>query len=180
MIEFKDFAKEYRKDMSAVVKEIDHLKHAFKNKFLHRNLHNEISISSLFLGLGIGAVVALLITPKKGEELREEIADGWDRLMGKAEELSEQTGKQISKTASSVKTNVSNVANEAAGKIRNDLGFDLSGKWNSVKGKVKQAYSSLNDNDLNYVEGKGEELFGRLQEKTGKGRDELVRWLNSL
>jgi len=166
--------------MSSVGNEIEHLRHAFENRFLHRHRHDEVPISSILLGLGIGVVLGLLVAPKKGEELRENIADGWDRLTGEAGEWSEKTGKHISETASSVKKTVSNVAHEAAGKIENNLGFDLGGKWNSTKGKVKQAYSSLTDNDLNYVEGKGKELFGRLQQKTGKGRDELVRWLNTL
>ena len=42
------------------------------------------------------------------------------------------------------------------------------GRWNQIKGKVKQEYGELTDNDLKYVEGKEEELLGKLQEKTGK------------
>jgi len=56
----------------------------------------------------------------------------------------------------------------------------LKGTWNEVKGKVKQAYGDLTDDDLVYEEGKDDELLGKLQQKTGKGRDELVKWLNEL
>jgi len=56
----------------------------------------------------------------------------------------------------------------------------LSGKWNEVKGKAKQKYAELTDNDLMYEEGKEDELVGRLQTKLGKTRDEVVDWLNSL
>jgi len=56
----------------------------------------------------------------------------------------------------------------------------LKGKWNEIKGKVKQAYANLTDDDLKYEEGKDDELLGRLQQKTGKGRDELVKWLKEL
>ncbi|MBS1566298.1 MAG: CsbD family protein [Bacteroidetes bacterium] len=56
----------------------------------------------------------------------------------------------------------------------------LKGRWNEIKGKVKQAYGDLTDNDLVYEEGKDDELLGKLQQKTGKGRDELVKWLNEL
>lgn len=56
----------------------------------------------------------------------------------------------------------------------------FKGVWNEVKGKAKQAYADLTDNDLLYEEGKEEELVGRLQKKTGKTRDEVVNWLNSL
>lgn len=56
----------------------------------------------------------------------------------------------------------------------------LRGTWNEVKGKVKQAYGDLTDDDLIREEGKDDEMLGRLQQKTGKGRDELVKWLNDL
>jgi len=58
--------------------------------------------------------------------------------------------------------------------------LDLKGKWNILKGKVKQKYADLTDDDLLYVEGKEEELYGRLQEKTGKTREEVSTWLNDL
>jgi uncharacterized protein YjbJ (UPF0337 family) len=56
----------------------------------------------------------------------------------------------------------------------------LKGTWNEVKGKVKQQYADLTDDDLLYQEGKEDELVGRLQQKTGKTRDEVVDWLNEL
>ena len=56
----------------------------------------------------------------------------------------------------------------------------FKGKWNQVKGKVKQKYADLTDDDLLYVEGKSDELLGRLQEKTGKTKeqlkDEISKW----
>ncbi|WP_185211792.1 MULTISPECIES: CsbD family protein [Sphingobacterium] len=58
--------------------------------------------------------------------------------------------------------------------------LDLKGKWNILKGKVKQKYADLTDDDLLYVEGKEDELYGRLQEKTGKTREEVRSWLNDL
>ena len=58
--------------------------------------------------------------------------------------------------------------------------LQLKGTWNEVKGKVKQAYGDLTDDDLVREEGKDDELLGKLQQKTGKGRDELVKWLNDL
>jgi len=56
----------------------------------------------------------------------------------------------------------------------------LKGTWNEVKGKVKQSYADLTDDDLLYEEGKEDELVGRLQQKTGKTRDQVVDWLNEL
>ncbi len=58
--------------------------------------------------------------------------------------------------------------------------LQLKGVWNEVKGKAKKAYADLTDDDLLYEEGKEDELVGRLQKKTGKTRDEVVDWLNSL
>ncbi len=56
----------------------------------------------------------------------------------------------------------------------------LKGTWNELKGKVKQQYAELTDDDLLYEEGKEDELIGRIQKKTGKARDEVVDWLNTL
>jgi uncharacterized protein YjbJ (UPF0337 family) len=58
--------------------------------------------------------------------------------------------------------------------------LELKGKWNEIKGKVKQAHADLTDDDLRYEEGKDDELLGRLQQKLGKSREELIVWLRSL
>lgn len=56
----------------------------------------------------------------------------------------------------------------------------IEGNWNQVKGKLKQQYSELTDDDLKYQEGKEEELYGRLQEKLGKTKDEIKELVASL
>lgn len=58
--------------------------------------------------------------------------------------------------------------------------LEIQGRWNELKGKVKQAYADLTDDDLTYAEGQEDELLGKIQTKTGKGREELVKWINSL
>jgi uncharacterized protein YjbJ (UPF0337 family) len=55
----------------------------------------------------------------------------------------------------------------------------VKGTWNTVKGKLKQAYGNLTDDDLKYEEGKEDELLGRLQTKTGKTKDELKKWFET-
>ena len=55
----------------------------------------------------------------------------------------------------------------------------LKGSWNEVKGKLKQKYADLTDDDLTYVEGKDEELLGRLQKRLGRSRDEIRREIES-
>ena len=47
------------------------------------------------------------------------------------------------------------------------------GGWNELKGKIKQAYGDLTDDDLTYAEGKEDEMWGNLQQKTGKTKDEI-------
>ncbi len=56
----------------------------------------------------------------------------------------------------------------------------IKGNWNELKGKVKKAYANLTEDDLKYQEGQEDELLGRLQQKTGKKREELVKWINGL
>ena len=55
--------------------------------------------------------------------------------------------------------------------------MEVKGKWNEWKGRLKQQYANLTDDDLKYEEGKDDEFWGRVQRKTGKTRDELVDWL---
>jgi uncharacterized protein YjbJ (UPF0337 family) len=54
------------------------------------------------------------------------------------------------------------------------------GNWNEQKGKLKQKYALLTDNDLMFAEGKKEEMLGRLQIKLGKTKDELQKIINEL
>ena len=56
----------------------------------------------------------------------------------------------------------------------------IKGNWNELKGKLKQKYAELTDDDLTYVEGKEDELFGRLQKKIGKSKDALASEIRDL
>lgn len=58
--------------------------------------------------------------------------------------------------------------------------LELKGRWNELKGKVKQAHADFTDDDLQYEEGKDDELLGRIQTKLGKTKDEVVQWLKGL
>jgi uncharacterized protein YjbJ (UPF0337 family) len=60
----------------------------------------------------------------------------------------------------------------------NDL--NLKGSWNEAKGKLKQKYGELTDDDLTYTEGKEDELVGRLQNKLGKSKEEVKRIISEL
>ena len=55
--------------------------------------------------------------------------------------------------------------------------LQLKGNWNEIKGKLKQKYGQLTDQDLVFAEGKEDELLGRLEKRLGKSKDELRREL---
>lgn len=59
-------------------------------------------------------------------------------------------------------------------------GLKLKGTWNEAKGKIKQQYANLTDNDLLYEEGKEDELYGRLQKGTGKTKEQVKEWIDKL
>jgi uncharacterized protein YjbJ (UPF0337 family) len=51
--------------------------------------------------------------------------------------------------------------------------LQMKGSWNEVKGKLKQRYGQLTDDDLAFADGKEDELLGRLQKRLGRTKDEL-------
>jgi uncharacterized protein YjbJ (UPF0337 family) len=57
---------------------------------------------------------------------------------------------------------------------------EIKGNWEEQKGKLKQKFAALTDNDLLFVEGKKDEMLGRLQIKLGKTREELHRIIRGL
>ncbi|HHX32201.1 MAG TPA: CsbD family protein [Bacteroidales bacterium] len=54
----------------------------------------------------------------------------------------------------------------------------IKGNWNELKGRAKQQWADLTDDDLLYVEGKEDELLGRIQNRTGKTKDEVKSWFD--
>jgi uncharacterized protein YjbJ (UPF0337 family) len=53
--------------------------------------------------------------------------------------------------------------------------LEIKGDWNITKGKLKQRWAKLTDSDLQYVEGKQEELIGRIQKLTGETREAVEK-----
>ena len=51
--------------------------------------------------------------------------------------------------------------------------LQMKGSWNEVKGKLKQKYGQLTDDDLTFADGKEDELLGRLQKRVGRTKDQL-------
>lgn len=60
------------------------------------------------------------------------------------------------------------------------MDLELKGYWNQAKGKLKERYAELTDDDLKYEEGKEDQLVGRLQEKLGKTKDEVKQMLRDI
>lgn len=58
-------------------------------------------------------------------------------------------------------------------------GLKWEGRWDQLKGKAKQAWGDLTDDDLDVAEGNYEELVGRIKERTGESREEIEERLNS-
>jgi len=58
--------------------------------------------------------------------------------------------------------------------------LQLKGTWNEMKGKLKQKYADLTDDDLKYEEGKDDELYGRLQQRLGKTKEDIKREIDNL
>jgi uncharacterized protein YjbJ (UPF0337 family) len=57
---------------------------------------------------------------------------------------------------------------------------EIKGNWNELKGKLKQKFAILSDNDLMYEDGREDELYGKLQKKLGKSKSELEKLFDEL
>jgi len=57
---------------------------------------------------------------------------------------------------------------------------EIKGDWEVQKGKLKQKFATLTDNDLIFAEGKKDEMFGKLQIKLGKSKEELHKIISGL
>jgi uncharacterized protein YjbJ (UPF0337 family) len=57
---------------------------------------------------------------------------------------------------------------------------ELKGNWDEQKGKLKQKFATLTDDDLMFAEGKKDEMMGKLQIKLGKSKEELHKVISGL
>jgi uncharacterized protein YjbJ (UPF0337 family) len=51
--------------------------------------------------------------------------------------------------------------------------LEIKGDWNIIKGKLKQQWADLTDDDLQHADGKMDELIGRIQRRTGQSREAI-------
>ncbi len=69
---------------------------------------------------------------------------------------------------------IKNLSNNSMDELR------IEGNWNKLKGKLKEEYAELTDDDLTYEEGKEDQLIGNIQQKLGKTKDEVKAIINDL
>ncbi|MBO6213216.1 Uncharacterized conserved protein YjbJ, UPF0337 family [Algoriella xinjiangensis] len=55
--------------------------------------------------------------------------------------------------------------------------LELEGKWNQIKGSVKQKFGDWFDNDDTFANGKFDEIVGKIQEKTGQTKDQIEQFI---
>ena len=75
-------------------------------------------------------------------------------------------------------SHLSHQMRELTTKIMNTT--EVKGNWNEQKGKLKQKFAILTDNDLMFEEGKKDEMFGKLQLRLGKTKEELHKIIAGL
>jgi uncharacterized protein YjbJ (UPF0337 family) len=64
--------------------------------------------------------------------------------------------------------------------VRHMNALEIKGDWNIIKGSLKQKWASLTDDDLQYIDGKQDELLGRIQKRTGESREAVEKAINDL
>ena len=130
---------------------------------------------AVLAGAGAGVIAGMLMAPDKGKATR-------DNLKTAATKYSGQLGEQLSKYGEELdgkfKDYMDKLEDLGVGGVGSSL--NIKGSWDEAKGKLKQQYAQLTDQDLDYAEGKGDELVGRLQQKLGKGKKEITKMLNDL
>ncbi|NEM98296.1 CsbD family protein [Pontibacter burrus] len=115
-------------------------------------------------GIGAGIVAGILLAPDNGQTTRDSVK----RTLTKAGEDMERTMKNwMSKL-------------EKSGTTGAGSSLVMHGSWDDVKGQLKQNYAELTDEDLMYAEGKEDELFGRLQIKLGKTKEDIVKLIDNI
>ena len=56
----------------------------------------------------------------------------------------------------------------------------LEGNWNQIKGKLRDKWGQLTDDDLPQIRGDAEQIIGAIQRKTGEGREAIEQYLQEI
>ncbi|MVN77769.1 CsbD family protein [Hymenobacter sp. HMF4947] len=132
-------------------------------------------ILAALAGASAGIIAGILLAPDKGSTTLE----NWK---GAAKTYGGQLGEQFNKYSADLETKFKGLSEklEDLGVLGAGGSLNIKGNWDDIKGKLKQQYAQLTDEDLTYAEGKGEELLGKLQDKLGKGKAEVTKIINDL
>ena len=132
-------------------------------------------ILAALAGASAGILAGILLAPDKGSATLE----NWK---GAAKGYSGQLGEQFNKYSTDLETKFKGLSEklEGLGILGAGGSLDIAGNWDEIKGKLKQQYAQLTDEDLTFADGKVDELVGKLQEKLGKGKSEITKLLNGL
>jgi uncharacterized protein YjbJ (UPF0337 family) len=132
-------------------------------------------ILAALAGASAGILAGILLAPDKGTAT----LDNWK---GAAKGYSDKLGEQFNKYSTDLETTFKGLSEklEGMGILGAGGSLNIQGNWDEIKGKLKQQYAQLTDEDLTFAEGKGDELVGKLQEKLGKGKSEITKLINSL
>lgn len=115
-------------------------------------------------GIGVGVAAGILLAPNNGMDTR----DSLKRTLSKAGDDLERTVKNFMDKLESNK-----VTDDGSSLV-------MRGSWDDVKGQLKKNYAELTEDDLSYVEGQEDELWGRLQQKLGKTKNEIMKVIRDL
>lgn len=126
-------------------------------------------------GASAGILAGILLAPDKGSVT----LDNWKST---AKDYGTKLGEQYKEYSTELETKFKGLSEklEDLGVLGAGGSLNIGGNWDDIKGKLKQQYAQLTDEDLTYAEGKGDELLGKLQEKLGKGKAEVTKIINDL
>jgi uncharacterized protein YjbJ (UPF0337 family) len=126
-------------------------------------------------GASAGILAGILLAPDKGSVTLE----NWK---GAAKDYSNKLGDQYKEYSTELENKFKGLSEklEDLGILGAGGSLNIKGNWDDIKGKLKQQYAQLTDEDLTYAEGKGDELLGKLQDKLGKGKAEVTKIINDL
>ncbi|WP_299702833.1 CsbD family protein [uncultured Pontibacter sp.] len=115
-------------------------------------------------GIGAGVAAGILLAPNNGVDTRDSLK------------------KTLTKVGEDVERTVKNFMDKLESSNATDDGSSLvmRGSWDDVKGQLKKNYAELTEDDLTYVEGQEDELWGRLQQKLGKTKNEIMKVIKDL
>lgn len=115
-------------------------------------------------GIGAGVVAGILLAPNNGLDTRGNLK------------------RTLTKVSDDVERTVKNFMDKLERNKVTDDGSSLvmRGSWDDVKGQLKKNYADLTEDDLTYVEGQEDELWGRLQQKLGKTKNEIMKVIKDL